>query len=98
MCMDKVTGQVPMFPLRRVDGDIKKHYQKLGKTPIGKLPRLPDEVGGEADFMIGIKYLKIFPKEVYKLPHGLTIYESMFKSSDGSKGIVTGPHSSFSND
>ena len=48
--------------------------------------------------MIGIKYLKYFPKEVYKLPDGLTIYEAMFKSSDGSKGVAAGPHSSFSND
>ena len=59
---------------------------------------MPDEVGGETDIIIGMKYLKYFPKEVYKLPDGLTIYEAMFKSSDGSKGVVAGPHSSFSND
>ena len=81
-----------------MEGDIKKHYQTFGKTPIGKLPRLSEEVGGETDIMIRIKYLKYFPKEVYKLPDGLTIYEAMFKSRDGSKGVVAGPHSSFSND
>ena len=97
LCLDKVTGKFPMFPLR-VEGDIKKHYQKFGKTPIGKLSRLPDEVGGETDIMIVIKYLKHSPKEGYKLPDGLTIYEAMFKSSDGSKGVVARPHSSFSND
>ena len=48
--------------------------------------------------MIGIKYLKYFPKEIHKLPNGLTIYEAMFKNSDGSLGVVAGPHPSFSND
>ena len=36
-------------------------------------------MGGETDFMIGIKYLKYFPKEAFKLPSGLTIYESFFQ-------------------
>ena len=39
LCLVKVICNFPMFPLRRVEGDIKKHYQKFGKTPIGKLPR-----------------------------------------------------------
>ena len=98
LCLNKVTGTFPVFPLGRVESDIKEHYQQFGKNPTGKLPRLPDKVGGETDIMIGIKYLKYFPKEIHKLPDGLTIYEAMFRNSDGSRGVVAGPHQSFSND
>ena len=37
---------------------------------MGKLPNLPRFVGGETDIMLGIKYAKYFPKEVYSLPSG----------------------------
>ena len=47
------------------------------------------------DFMLGIKYLKYFPREVFNLPSGLTIYESMFVNPDGSRGIVGGSHQVF---
>ena len=97
LCLDKVTGKFPVFSLKTVENDIKDHYQKFGKDP-EKLPRLPGEVGGETDIMIGIKYLKYFPKEIYKLPNGLTIYEALFENSDGSLGVVAGPHQSFSTD
>ena len=98
LCLDKVTGNFPKFSLKKAEKDIEKHYQKCGKGSDGKLPRLPGKVGGETDIMIGIKYLKYFPKEIHKLPNGLTIYEAMFKNSDGSLGVVAGPHQSFSID
>jgi hypothetical protein len=98
LCLDKVTGKFPVFSLKTVEDDVKDHYQqKLGKDP-EELPRLPDKVGGETDIMIGIKYLKYFPKEIHKLSNGLTIYESMFENSDGSLGVVAGPHPSFSDE
>ena len=98
LCLDKVTGSFPEFSLKTVEKDIQEHYRKFGKCPDGKLPRLPGKVGGETDIMIGIKYLKYFPKEIHKLPNGLTIYEAMFKNCDGSLGVVAGPHQSFSTD
>ena len=45
--------------------------------------------------MIGIKYLKYFPREVFYLPSGLTIFESVFLNPDGSREIVGGPHPVF---
>ena len=45
--------------------------------------------------MIGMQYLKYFPKEVFQLESGLTLYESEFKSHDGSRGIICVPHKSF---
>ena len=97
LCLDKVTGKFPVFSLETVENDIKVHYQNGGQDP-DDLPCLPGKVGGETDIMIGIKYLKYFPKEIHKLPNGLTIYEAMFENSDGSLGVVAGPHPSFSDD
>ena len=45
--------------------------------------------------MIGVKYLKYFPEKAYQLPSGLTLYDSVFNNFDGSKGVIAGPHSSF---
>ena len=44
--------------------------------------------------MVGTKYLKYFPN-VIKLKTGLTLYESAFISHDGTRGVVGGPHRSF---
>ena len=52
-------------------------------------------LGGEKDIMIGIKYLKCFPKQIHKLPNDSTM-RPCSKNSDGSLGVVTGPHPSFS--
>ena len=59
------------------------------------MPKLPHSVGGATDLMIGIQYLKYFPKPIFRLPNGLTIYESQFVNSDGSRGLVGGPHRIF---
>ena len=55
----------------------------------------PSQWGGETDLMIGIQYLKYYPKRIFSLPNGLTIYESQFLNADGSRGMVGGPHRVF---
>ena len=45
--------------------------------------------------MVGIMYLKYFQEAVYKLPSGLTIYKSPSISTDGTRGVVGGPHHVF---
>ena len=45
--------------------------------------------------MISMQYLKYFPKKIFSLPNGLSIYESQFLSSDGSRGLVGSPHKVF---
>jgi hypothetical protein len=94
LCLDKVTSDFPKYNLQEVQKDICDEYQKNGLDP-KNLPKLPNSVGGETDFMIGIQYLKYFPKEKFRLPSGLTIYESGFANVDGSRGVVGGPHSVF---
>ena len=46
--------------------------------------------------MIGIKYLRYHPEKIFQLPSGLTIYRSIFKNIDGSRGVIGGPHHIFS--
>ena len=80
LCLDKVTAVFPKYPLHKVEKNVQGLCLKLGgQELINKLPKCPKEVGGETDFMIGIKYFKYFAKEVFKLPSGLTIYESFFR-------------------
>ena len=94
ICLDKVTGTFPSYPLNEVEREIRKEFSDSGGDP-NTLPKLPDCVGGNTDFMIGIQYLKYYPKKMYSLPNGLSIYESQFLNPDGSRGIVGGPHRIF---
>ena len=95
VCLYQVTAKFPDYPLQgKVQKDIVVGYQLAGRDP-RKLPRLPDSVGGDTDLMLGIKYLKYYPEFVFRLPSGLTIYRSQFVSSDGSRGVVGGPHQVF---
>ena len=89
-CLDQITEEFPKHPLAQIAADIQTEFNKTGRKD--KLPRLPSTVGGNTDFMIGVKYLRYFPKEVFQLPSGLTIFKSPFKNLDGSYGVVGGPH------
>ena len=95
--MPKITSKFPTYTLGAVEEDIRKTCQEVGgQGLVDKLPRLPSEVGGDTDILIGIKYLKYFPEQVFKLESGLAIYESAFRSACGTTGIVGGPHPKFS--
>ena len=84
-----------MYPLRgKIEEEINDAYKQSGKK-LGILPKLPSFVGGTIDFMIGIKYLRYHPEEIFMMPSGLTIYKSMFKNSEGGRGIIGGPYEVF---
>ena len=68
-----------------------KSYRAAGGN-VDDLPSLPEFVGGDVDIMIGTKYSRYQPEQIFKLPSGLTIYRSPFKNVDGSRGVVGGPH------
>ncbi len=53
--------------LHEIQKEIQREYNKSG-TNHKNLPKLSRSVGGNTDFMIGIKYLKYFPKEIFQLP------------------------------
>ncbi|XP_066917852.1 uncharacterized protein [Clytia hemisphaerica] len=94
-CLDRVTNTFPMYPLNgEVFNDIKTAFITNGGNA-STLPTVPEKVGGDVDFIIGIKYLRHFPKPIFQMLSGLTIYESSFESNDGSFGLIGGPHQVF---
>ncbi|XP_066924657.1 uncharacterized protein [Clytia hemisphaerica] len=94
LCLPKITSTFPTYELKQVEEDIISAFQKTGGNP-DDLPSLPSSVGGEVDIMLGIKYHRYHPKEVFQLTTGLTIFQSLFNNSDGSRGVVGGPHRAF---
>ena len=96
LCVNKITAEFPKYPLRDVETDFREKCLKIGgENLVGRLPKLPKFVGGETDIMLGIKYAKYFPKEVYSLPCRLAIYESVFETPGGTRGVLGGPHPNF---
>uniref|UniRef100_A0A7M5UL97 Uncharacterized protein n=1 Tax=Clytia hemisphaerica TaxID=252671 RepID=A0A7M5UL97_9CNID len=91
-CLTDITGEFPQFPLKEAEKDLCFAAGPLAKT----FPKLPSHIGGNVDFMIGMKYLKYHPKPIFQIPTGLTIFKSIFRSADGTTGIIGGPHESFS--
>ena len=101
ICLDKIMGTFPSYPLEKIDHEIHNQYASSGGGGGGggvnpsTLSKLPKYVGGDTGIMIGIRYLKYYPEKVYTLPNGLSIYKSQFLNSDGSRGLVGGPHRIF---
>ncbi|XP_066931129.1 uncharacterized protein [Clytia hemisphaerica] len=96
-CMDRITETFPSYPLQgRVYEDIKTQYLKEGNK-LQFLPSVPKSIGGDVDFMVGIRYQRYFPEPIFQLPSGLTIYRSQFINADGSTGVIGGPHEVFNN-
>ena len=94
--MDVITEAFPKYPLAgQVENDIAAAFVNAGGNA-KCLPKLEPVVGGETDFMIGIKFNRHFPTEVYKCPvSGLAIYESVFENASGGYGVVGGSHAVF---
>ena len=94
VCLDMITGPLPPYPLREVRKVIVDGYVAQG----GKakdLPNVPVLVGGDTDFLLGIQYNFFNPQQLFILPTGLAIYESMFVGVDGTRGCIGGPHELF---
>ena len=96
ICMDNITETFPLYPIKgEVYDDIKKSFTNSGGD-VHVLPEVEPEVGGDTDFMIGIKFNRHFPTEVYRCPiSGLAIYRSQFKNASGGYGVVGGSHRVF---
>ncbi|XP_066932960.1 uncharacterized protein [Clytia hemisphaerica] len=93
-CIQQITSTFPTFSLVEAEKDIIKSYSKCGDSKC--LPKLPSSIGGDVHMMIGIKYLRYFPKIIHQMPSGLSIFESSFTSTSGGSGVIGGPHPSFS--
>ena len=93
LCLDQVTGKIPVFKLQKVENDIRMLCQEEGgEALVSTLPRLSKSVGGETDILIGSQYLRYHPREIWSSQGGLKIFDSVFSSLDGTTGVVQGPH------
>ena len=87
--LDVVTGAMPPYPVREARKEIVEGYKAQGGK-ISKLPQVPAIVGGDTDFLLGIRYNYFQPRMLFILPSGLAIYESIFKGVDETRGCVGG--------
>ena len=96
ICLDVITETFPTYPLQgEVENDIKNAFVASGGDSHA-LPVLEPEVGGDTDFMLGMKFNRHFPTEVYRCPvTGLSMYRSQFKNASGGYGVVGGNHRVF---
>ncbi len=95
LSIDEVTLKFPCYPLKgEVEKDIRSAFHGNGGN-LHVLPDLPEFVGGETHFMMGIGHYRHFPDLIHRLPSGLSIYQSKFRNPDGSLGVVGGQHTVF---
>ena len=87
---------MPDYRLNDVEADLRKECEQSGQMDLlNRFPKLPDVVGGETHILLGSQYRKHFPKHIFEMENGLTLQESVFNSPCGSRGVVTGPHPTF---
>ena len=96
-CLEKITGRFDDVLLEKAGEDFRVVYEAAGYD-LNNFPKLPVSVGGDTDILLGIQYMKYWPRQVYQLPNGCTLYESQFIGNDGSRGVIGGPHASFNCD
>ena len=95
LSIDDVTLEFPRYPLKgEVEKDIRRAFHNSGGD-MHLLPDLPEFVGGETHFMMGIGHYSHFPDIIYRMTSGLSIYQSKFRNPDGSLGVVGGQHAIF---
>ena len=97
VCMENVTAEFPSYELAEVEKDVRERCQLTGgATLLDQVPQLASQVGGETDILLGSKYLRIHPREVWKCEEtGLSVADSLFSSVDGTTGVINGPHPKF---
>ena len=76
LCLDRVTADLPRFALKDVENDVIRMCQEQGGSAlVNSLPKLPEEIGGETHILLGIKYKRYLPVDVWVSQTGLTLSE-----------------------
>ena len=90
-----ITGDFPILDISSAASAVKADNKKNTKL---RNCKLPSQIGGSVDCLIGIQYSQLLPKVVHMLPSGLAIYETKLAPHlKGFNYVLGGPHSSFDN-
>ena len=90
--MDRVSNKFPAWPLADAWQQLNTAYKKEGHKD--ELPAVDSSVGGrEVDILVGMRYFKYFPKLIFYLPSGLSVYKGVFKSGSSNQAILGGTSS-----
>ena len=94
LVMPQVTAPFPIWDLTEATEELYEAWKEdVGTRP---MPKPPQMIGGtEIDIMLGIKYLKWFPRILYQLNDGLAIYRTVLMPADDCDGVLGGPHKSW---
>ena len=94
--MSQITTPFPLWDVTEAWDDVVKSNSNLD-TPV-ELPDAPKTFGGRpVDILLGIKYNSYFPKELFSLPCGLSVYKSKIKCANGLQAVLGGPHKAWKN-
>ena len=89
-CMETITHEFPVFPLDKLLEEVRLEAKQVKQSETG-WPAINPECGGPTNIMIGQKYRRYYPVEVFRLPSGLSVLESKFAGPNGTRGVIGGP-------
>ncbi len=94
LCIEQITCEFPKCKLSEINKDVRERaFTTGGESLLSRLPGLPESVGGsDTDILVGITFFARFPDIIHKFDDGFAISESPFLSPDGTRGVVSGPH------
>ena len=90
--MEELSSTFPLWPLQEAWEELDREYRVAvpGGPP---LPAVESAIGGcSADIMLGIRYLRYFPRPIFSLPSGLSVYRTVIRGAGGMTGVLGGPH------
>ena len=87
--LDKVSTEFPEWSLQEAWDQLNQGYRADGQT--ADLPAADSCIGGrDVDIMIGMKYMKYYPRLLYSLPNGLSVFKAMIKGGKGNQAVLGG--------
>jgi hypothetical protein len=85
----RVTSEFPMLHLQQAWDELQTEAWRRRFN----LPKVDTQISGTGvDVIIGIKYLKHYPKLLLTLPSGLSICRAKLLSASGHQAVLGGPH------
>ena len=81
---------MPIMRMRGLMDEIKEDYKDNSEAAKFKDLQVPNELGGEIEALIGIKYAHVYPELLFTLPNGLQIFRSKFKPAKSKEVLCIG--------